>query len=214
MNLRYYIEFLVFLLLLIYFQYNLDKFNKDLHALRCDHENIRQLEAILPQSQPGTIFSDFNSFHECRSDQFAEFVNHSQEEVLESLRTDMAHEIDLAVTELDNGMYVAMISFSFPLQIISQCIYAKLTKRVYRFRMLNAIDLIIFILVCVWFERFEVYMHTDNDGFSLEDPPTLYQKFMKSVHDDIESGTFHFDYLMAAVDGMMWFRLLFMLELN
>ena len=37
---------------------------------------------------------------------------------------------------------------------------------------------------------------------------------MYSALDDIESEAFHFDYLLAAVAALLWFRLLFMLELN
>ena len=37
---------------------------------------------------------------------------------------------------------------------------------------------------------------------------------MYSAIQDIETEAFHFDYLLAAVAALMWFRLLFMLELN
>ena len=37
---------------------------------------------------------------------------------------------------------------------------------------------------------------------------------MQSALEDIDSGKFHFDYLVAAVASLFWFRLLFMLELT
>ena len=86
----------------------------------------------------------------------------------------MIHEIDLAVIELDKAMIVAMFSIAFPLQIIGQYIYAKLTKRMYHFRNVMLLDLILFVLVGVWFERFEVYQHDENYGFGLQDPPSQF----------------------------------------
>ena len=37
---------------------------------------------------------------------------------------------------------------------------------------------------------------------------------MRSMLKDIETGTFHFNYLVAAIVAILWFRMLFMLELN
>ena len=44
MNLRYYVEMLIFLLILIYFQINIDAFNWDLGILKCDYKNILHLK--------------------------------------------------------------------------------------------------------------------------------------------------------------------------
>ena len=166
MNVRYYVELIIFLLLLIYFLQNIDHFNNDNHELKCDYAAVQSLEANILVTDPSSIV-DVSLLKECVEGQLAAFVNQSQEEVLVSLKEEMAKEIKLAVTELNKSMYVAMIAFSFPLQIIGQYIYSKLTKRVYYFRVVNGLDLTIFILVCVWFERFKVYSQAETMALDL-----------------------------------------------
>ena len=43
------------------------------------------------------------------------------------------------------------------------------------------------------------------------DPPHPYHKFLNNVVDDIKSGDFHFDWLMAATAFFFWIRMMLML---
>ena len=70
------------------------------------------------------------------------------------------------------------------------------------------------ILVAVWFERYEIYIHADNKGFGLTDPPHEYHIFMQELLEDNKTGRFHFDWLLSAVAFCFWLRLLFMLILT
>ena len=93
-------------------------------------------------------------------------------------------------------------------------IYSIYTKRNFRIRFTSIIDLIIFACVFLWFEKFEVYIHDDNPGFGLTDPPHEYHRFMQRMLNDNTSGDFHFDWLLAGVAFLFWIRLVIMLELT
>ena len=123
----------------------------------------------------------------------------------------MAHEIELAVVELDEAMIVAMISFSFPFQFLMSYIYSNYTKRNFIVRWTSLVDMAIFACVVVWFEKYEVYIHDDNVGFGLTDPPHKYHIFMQRMLNDNQSGDFHFDWLLAATAFLFWIRSIFML---
>lgn len=133
------------------------------------------------------------------------------EEYKHELLADITH----AVHFLDDAMYVAMISFTFPVYILTSALYAKLTNRVFVFKTSNAYDLFICSLVGVWFWRFEYYVHHPNEGYGLvEGKPYWTEIVFKNIHDDIETGDFHFDWLIAAVSFFFWMRLLMMLQLT
>ena len=130
------------------------------------------------------------------------------------MREHLAHEIDLAVFELDEAMVVAMVSFAFPFQVLMSYLYAQKTNRNFKFRTANIFDLTIFACVALWFEKYEVYIHDDNDGFKLSDPPTEYHRFMFRLLNDINTGEFHFDWLLALTAFLFWFRIIMMLQLT
>ena len=90
----------------------------------------------------------------------------------------MDHEIELAEFELDEAMFVAMISFSFPLQFLMAYIYARYTDRVFVVRATSLVDLGIFFLVAFWFEKYEEYLLSENDGFGISKPPHRSHVFM------------------------------------
>ena len=93
-----------------------------------------------------------------------------REQCIKELKAHFEHEIMLSVTELDEAMYIAMISFAFPVGILVRYIYAKLTGIRYVFWMTQLLDLLITTLVGIWFYRFEVYIHAENEGFGIEPP--------------------------------------------
>jgi hypothetical protein len=76
------------------------------------------------------------------------------------------------------------------------------------------LDLIMCVCIFIWFEMFEIYNHRDSVGFNLMDPPHPYHKFLNNVVDDIHSGAFHFDWLMAATAFFFWIRMMLMLTLT
>jgi hypothetical protein len=135
-------------------------------------------------------------------------------EDIEYHKKHLAHEIELAVFELDEAMFVAMISFSFPLQILMAYIFSLYTDRRFIMRSSSYLDLAVFTCVLIWFEQYEVYIHDDNAGFLLTDPPHEYHRFMQRLLNDVNTGEFHFDWLLAATAFLFWVRLIFMLQLT
>mmetsp|Transcript_25050 Transcript_25050/g.33592 ORF Transcript_25050/g.33592 Transcript_25050/m.33592 type:complete len:138 (-) Transcript_25050:809-1222(-) len=111
-------------------------------------------------------------------------------------------------------MIVAMISFSFPLTLLMQCIFTRYTHRNFSLRSTSIIDLAIFALVVFWFERYEDYVLKDNDGFLLTEPHKTSHIFMQQFINDVRSGDFHFDWLLSAVAFLFWIRLISMLQLT
>lgn len=64
---------------------------------------------------------------------------------------DSIVNIDAAVGNLMIGMNIGMVSFFFPLQIFLGYLYAKLTKRIYRFSIGSCVDLAITFCVVIWY---------------------------------------------------------------
>ena len=81
------------------------------------------------------------------------------QEKLDEVFAHFAIEVDKTVTELDDAMFIALVSFSFPFQMLAQYLYSKNTKRNFNFRSILFFDLGVFICVLLWFEKFEVYIH-------------------------------------------------------
>ena len=108
-------------------------------------------------------------------------LNFTEEQLkeIEEIKDHFAYEIDLAVLELDEAMYVAMVSFAFPFQILIGYIFANMTNRNFILRFSQMFDIAVFICVLIWFEKFEEYLHADNTGFSLQDPPKWQAVFMQ-----------------------------------
>ena len=93
-------------------------------------------------------------------------------------------------------------------------IYSRYTHRNFVMRSTSYVDLAIFSCVLVWFEKYEEYLHDDNNGFNLEDPPHEYHRFMWRLHNDVATGDFHFDWLLAITAFLFWIRIIFMLQLT
>lgn len=72
----------------------------------------------------------------------------------------------------------------------------------------------LFACVLIWFEKYEEYIHEDNSGFNLTDPPHEYHRFMQRLLGDIDTGEFHFDWLLAFTAFLFWIRLSSMLQLT
>jgi len=57
-------------------------------------------------------------------------------------------------------------------------IFSKYSDRRFIMRSSSYLDLAVFACVLIWFEQYEVYIHDDNAGFYLSDPPHEYHRFM------------------------------------
>ena len=170
MSLRYYIEMTFFAAQVLCFQYYISQFNKDLHLLQKDIDVLIE-KGIFVQDESGRILSMETFEYQGR-------FTSEENEGLEEIKRHLAHEIELSVFELDESMFVAMISFSFPMQILMAFIFSKYTERRFIMRSSNYLDLAIFGCVVVWFEKYEEYIHDENAGFNLTDPPHEYHRLM------------------------------------
>ena len=151
MNLRYYLEMTFFLVNVLVFQYYISQFNSDLHLLQKDIDHLVDLGEI-ERDEDGRLLSSKRNLS-------------VETEDIAQTKAHLAYEIELAVFELDEAMFVAMISFSFPAQLVMAIIYASYTNRNFVMRSTSWLDLGIFTCVVVWFEKYEEYLHASNDGF-------------------------------------------------
>ena len=63
----------------------------------------------------------------------------------------------VAAIDLEEAMFVAMVSFSFPIRMLVLRLYARLTERYIAFSVDEFLDLILAFSVGLWFERFVEY---------------------------------------------------------
>ena len=111
-----------------------------------------------------------------------------EQEDIDKTKAHLDYEIKKAVLELNEAMIVAMVSFALPFQLFINYVFARLTNRKYIFRATASLDLLFFILVTVWFYRYEVYIHANNKGFGLSDPPHEHHIFMQQLLEDNRTG--------------------------
>ena len=115
MNLRYFIEMAFFAMNVLIFQYYLSMFNKDLHMVNYEIKELIDM-GVYEQTADGRILAKSISERELS----AMAANSTFEDSnafkahVEEVKEILAHEIDLAVWELEEVMIVGMISFSFP----------------------------------------------------------------------------------------------------
>ena len=109
-------------------------------------------------------------------------------------------------------MFMAMVSWSFPIRQLTVFLYCRLTDRPYSYKQEDFIDLCLAIAVTIWVERFEVYLHRETDYPEIADTPHIV--FMANVVTDLQTGRFHFDFLLAIVAALFWLRMLMMLKLT
>jgi len=112
-------------------------------------------------------------------------------------------------------MYIGAVAFMLPISLINKLVYTKLTDRKFQLSSANWIDLIIFALVSVWYYVFALYTNRPV-GFELFGERDNNKKInlMRNIILDIETSTFHTDYLLAAITALYWFRCLLLLKLS
>ena len=143
-----------------------------MHLLQIDIDHLIELGVFSTDSQ-GRILSDLDSV----GDKLSNYSPEVQADIDKTLH-QLNHEIMLAVFELDEAMFVAMVSFSFPFQLAMAYIYSKYTNRNFVLRSTSIVDMAIFGCVVLWFEKYEEYIHDGNSGFGLSDPPHEFHIFM------------------------------------
>ena len=74
----------------------------------------------------------------------------------------------------------------------------------------------IFTLLCIWLERFEVYLYTDlpTAYFGEEEDNITNVRLMRNIIWHIKDDSFHLDYLLAAITALLWFRFIILLKLS
>ena len=85
------------------------------------------------------------------------------------LRID--NSVVVCVNELLRTMIVCMIGLTLPLQVILQLIFTKLTNRVFIFRYVHVVDMVIAGCAGVWIWKHREFSSKKNNGFRLSNPP-------------------------------------------
>lgn len=113
---------------------------------------------------------------------------------------------------LEYAMDIAIISFSFPLRTVMVQIYTSRTQRHYNIVNFNTfIDWAIFMGVLTWYSRFQHNLSRGNEyGEKLNED----QLMIMHIVNDINSGAFRFDFLLALTVGFFWLKVLFLLRLT
>ena len=108
MNLRYFIEMAFFIVNVLVFQLFISKFNADLHLLTIDIDHLVEL-GVYERDEFGRILA--GTFEEeILKGRFTE----AEIADIKYTKEHLAYEIELAVFELDEAMFIAMVSFAFP----------------------------------------------------------------------------------------------------
>jgi len=101
MEVRYFIEMLIFIILTAIFQYYITLFNGDYHDLVIDIHKYEDLVLTTDRNDPIMI-------------EIADIIH---------------EEIDHTVLDLNEAMVISLITFTYPLRQIMSYIFTRLTKR-------------------------------------------------------------------------------------
>jgi len=124
-------------------------------------------------------------------------------------------EVDHTVFDLKEAEYASFITFSYFIRNVSQFCYCKFTKRSFVISAEVIIDTALFCCVLLWIER-DRYYHTHHTShvFAADDADSSNSNFILNIIEANETGSFHFDYLLAFVATTFWARLFYMLQLT
>ena len=112
--------------------------------------------------------------------------------------------------------YVVAITWLFSLSIIGKIIFAYKTKTSFIFTIANFIDITIVIIVAVMWFMASYYETRDitEPLFGDAEDQEVHVRLVGNIMADMESGVFHFDYLMAFVTACLWARCMILLRLT
>ena len=256
MSLRYLIEALIFLGLLITFQLSIQKFNGDaLNAVEelVEYSIVRQLltEQGIPiygvdyYGQPEEIESNLSELSLSTNATSAEIeeslttlgnategrrILEGEEETVD-LSSFSPYELMLKQYEIQNKLiadfkiarddlalieYLTIGLFMFPIAFFCKYIYSRLTRTTFFITSANVVDFICFILTCTFWVVTDIYDHRDlrYPIFNPVDDQISYVRFMGNAIQDISDDYFHYDFLLAAITAMLWFRIVIMMRLT
>jgi len=141
-----------------------------------------------------------------------EKANGATIEELHDVIEHMEHELEYAGIELFDAMLIACSVFAYPIRQLTVFTFAGLTKRAIRYKFEDALDIALCLLVFIWVEHF-LENHTpgiDEYGYAISGN----EVFVKVIIEEIDSGSFHFDFILALIAGCFWLRVLIMLKLT
>lgn len=187
MEVRYFIEVFMFIVLTANFQYYITVFNGDYHSVVIDLHKYEKMSLTMPRDHPDMI----------------------------ELSDRLHLEIDHAVLDLNEAMIIGIITFTYPVKQCLSYLFMKWTRRSYSIKMEYIIDLCLCGCVGEWLERFQYYhSHHTPHFFANGESNGSNTNFMLNIVVNNESGEFHFDYLLAIVGVLFWLRLFLMLRLT
>ena len=159
-------------------------FNKDYHDLVIDIHDYEKLHEVLELDDPQII----------------------------ALEKKIRIEVDHTVFDLVEAEYASFITFSYFIRNLSQFFYCRFTKRSFVISAEVIIDTALFLCVVIWIERSSYYhTHHTSHVFAAGDDDSSNSNFILNIIEANETGSFHFDYLLAFVATMFWARLFYML---
>jgi len=70
------------------------------------------------------------------------------------LRESEIAAVEAVVTELDSGNYIAYLTWTFPIQVLTNYIFCYLTERKFTFRAAYILDIATAAVVIVWCKNY------------------------------------------------------------
>ena len=118
--------------------------------------------------------------------------------------------------DIGKVLYVSILIFLFPFSIVNKYAFARLTNTSYIVTVANVIDISIVVLMAIAYEMAEYYRARDlrRPLFGKKEDSLPEIKFFGNILEDIVDDNFHFDYLIAAVTALLWFRVCMMMRLT
>lgn len=112
--------------------------------------------------------------------------------------------------------YITAVTWLFSFSIVGKIIFAFKTNSRFIFTIANFIDIAIMIMVAIIWIIATIYETREipEPLFNEEEDKEIHVKFVANIMADIESETFHFNYLLAAVTAALWLRCIILLRLT
>lgn len=185
MQYRFFIEAFFTLCLTFIFQYYISKYNFFIHDV------MKDLVVLKEMKQNGL--------------QETEEYHHMDEHIHE--------QMDTAVLELVEAMYISVISLLFPINMLVLRFFSSRTNRVNpSLSFSRYIELVIFICLIVVIVNYFQFQQYDPTNLYFIEPEANYSKeqmIMLNVLWMIKQNTYRFDFLLSSLVFFTWMRLIF-----
>lgn len=132
------------------------------------------------------------------------------------LHDEMIEIFETSTEEINLVLMLTFTTLLMPINFINKLVFAKLTNHNFRATVSDILDFtIVGVVIFLWF----IVLKYESDDikynlFSPEEDSTTSVKFMGNISFNIIDDTFHFDYLMAALTALYWFRCIVLLRLS